>query len=242
MRNGYLALDLPELTRQRLERAGMLIEIAPLKPFTASERRIIREFVEKGGIFILTVGYDSRDASQSLLDEFGFYIGSAVNPDGTVPVPEPFGHFKAPYYDAGDYVAYVRFHAAWPVGCREPDAHPIAWGPKATPVILLRSVGKGKVVVIGDTGFAMNKNLENEGGEPFEGMRENADFWRWFLPVLTEQPLWKPPKPATQPTADASGSPATQPDSTQPFGPQPLTTQPAATQPLITQPSTGGVP
>ena len=31
------------------------------------------------------------------------------------------GFFKSPYYDAGEYMAYVRFHAAWPS-----DADPLA--------------------------------------------------------------------------------------------------------------------
>jgi hypothetical protein len=52
----------------------------------------------------------------------------------------------------------------------------------------------------------MNKNLEWEDGRPFDGMRENADFWRYFLTELTDQPHWIPPKqiPMTQP---AGGGP-----------------------------------
>jgi len=53
------------------------------------------------------------------------------------------------------------------------------------PVIVVRRVGKGLVAVIGDTCFAMNKNLEREDGSPFEGLRENAVFWRWFLALLS---------------------------------------------------------
>ncbi len=63
-------------------------------------------------------------------------------------------------------------------------------------VIIVRRYGRGLVAVIGDTAFAMNKNLENEDGSPFEGMRENADFWRWFLALLGEGQMWFPPKPA----------------------------------------------
>jgi len=68
----------------------------------------------------------------------------------------------------------------------------IANGVKNQPVIMLRRIGAGKVVVIGDTCFAMNVNLENEGGEPFEGMRENADFWRWLLSDLSGREVWLP--------------------------------------------------
>jgi hypothetical protein len=46
-------------------------------------------------------------------------------------------------------------------------------------------------------------NLEREGGQPFEGMRENADFWRWLLSYLADEPVWPPPKPAPAPAATA---------------------------------------
>jgi hypothetical protein len=59
----------------------------------------------------------------------------------------------------------------------------------------MRRIGKGKVVVVGDTAFAMNKNLEIEGGQPFEGMRENPHFWRWLLTYLRDRPRWVPPDP-----------------------------------------------
>ncbi len=70
---------------------------------------------------------------------------------------------------------------------------------------------KGMVAVIGDTGFAMNKNLEDVNGWPIEGMRENAVFWRWFLSLLedrADEPVWVPPKPQIIPT-----SPSETPDS-----------------------------
>ncbi len=53
--------------------------------------------------------------------------------------------------------------------------------------------GKGTVVLVGDTCFAMNKNLEYESGTAFEGLRENADFWRWLLSFLRGETMWIPP-------------------------------------------------
>jgi len=208
MRGGYLALSLPEFTPERLERAGLLVSIAPGREFSRAERRAVREFVTNGGIFICTVGYDERGPSESLLSDFGFRVGGAP-PGSKVSArePEPLGWFKSPYFDVGDYQNYVRFHAAWPVGWRDEEgqqkAKVIAYGEEDLAVIVMRKVGRGKVVVIGDTGFAMNKNLENEEGEPFEGLRENAHFWRWFLSRLREQPEWVPPKPEVEVTPPA---------------------------------------
>ena len=204
MRDGYLVLNLPEFTSERLERAGLLACVAPSRGFSMAERRAVRTFVEGGGIFILTVGYDDARPSRALLKDLGFRIGGEPAGREDPPrEPEPMGHFKSPYIAAGDGMPHVRFHAAWPVACDDPEARIIARGPDDLPVIVVRRIGRGKVVVVGDTGFAMNKNLERENGDPFEGMRENADFWRWFLPVLRDQPPWIPPKPG-----DEAGRPA----------------------------------
>ncbi|MHB1034609.1 MAG: DUF4350 domain-containing protein [Pirellulales bacterium] len=200
MRNGFLTLALPEITAARLERAAILVSVAPSREFSAAERQTVRQFIEDGGIFIVTVGYEEIGPSRKFLSELGFTVGA--DPDAREP--EPLGHFKSQYPATTDHKTYVRFHAAWPIQCRDPNAQVIAYGAGDVPVIMVRPMGKGQVVVVGDTGFAMNKNLEREGGEPFEGMRENADFWRWFLARLTGGPAWVPPAPPPPPAAPAN--------------------------------------
>ena len=44
MRQGYLPLLAPDLTEERLERAGLLISIAPAREFSPAERRADRRF------------------------------------------------------------------------------------------------------------------------------------------------------------------------------------------------------
>jgi hypothetical protein len=54
----------------------------------------------------------------------------------------------------------------------------------------------------------MNKNLEQESGQPFEGLRENADFWRWLITLLRDEPMWIPPAlQAPAETADREPAP-----------------------------------
>ena len=213
MRSGYLVLGLPEFTEERLERAGLVISAAPGRSFSARERAIVRRYVENGGIFIVTVGWPESAASRSLLEDFGFHIGGKGAAEGLTTEPKPFGHFKAPYFNGGDYMAYVRFHAAWSVESSTPDAQPLAYGPRnplsgSDPMVIqMRRLGRGKFVVVADSNFASCQNLENEGGEPFEGMRENADFWRWLLTYLNDQPTWTPPRPPTQSRTNAVESP-----------------------------------
>jgi hypothetical protein len=224
MRSGYLVLGMPELTPQRLERAGLLISTAPARAFTTAETRALRRFVEDGGTFICAVGWPESAASRPLLAELGFWVGGIGAATTGSPEPKPFGHFKAPYFNGGDYMAYVRFHAAWNVESTDPQARPLAYGPRDPKgpadqpdpsVILMRRIGRGKAVVIADTHFAANMNLEREGGQPFEGMRENAEFWRWLLTYLADEPVWPPPKPMPAPVG------APEPSTAEPSNPAP---------------------
>jgi len=203
MRNGYLTHSLPELTAKRLVRADLLVSIAPSRSFSKREQTAIRDFVTNGGTFIIMVGLDRADPSRSLLSLFGFTIGTS---GPYPPEPEAMGHFKSPYLSSGDQRVHVRFHAAWPVACNDPRARVITYGHNNLPVIILRKLGAGKVVVIGDTYFVTNKNLEWEGGQSFEGMRENADFWRWFITQLRDQEMWIPPALQSQPESEQNGT------------------------------------
>jgi hypothetical protein len=208
MRNGYLTLMLPELTSERLSRARLLVSVAPARPFSEKDRETVLEFVRSGGIFVFTAGHGRWEPSRELLSDLGFRIG-ALEWTGDKPIggPDPLGHFKSPFFDGGDYHAYVRYHAAWPIYCDDPDALVVSYAPPDKPLIVIRRLGRGLVAVVGDTCFAMNKNLELESGEPFEGQRENAVFWRWFLALLGEGESWYPPKPESeQPIEDALNS------------------------------------
>jgi hypothetical protein len=203
-REGYMTLALEDSTKERLDCAGVLISDAPAKPYTDDERATIRDWVSRGGTFICTAGFDRSSASQPLLEDFGLFIGALPGE----PAPEPEGWFKSHYHNLPNY---VRFWAAWPLDQRaiagQPDPEAIATGGDGKPVIYKRNFGKGKVVLVGDSEFAMNKNVEREGGQPFENMRENADFWHWFIEYLndTEHP-WTPADPTTQPTTQNTAS------------------------------------
>ncbi|MCB9882732.1 MAG: hypothetical protein H6832_11450 [Planctomycetes bacterium] len=196
-RNGYQCLELHDFTRERLERAGLVMSIAPQREFSAKEREMVREFVNGGGTFIVTASYPDVRASKSLLRDFGFEVGRINEMPGREP--QPMGHFKAPYWPFEDGTfAFVRFHEAWPVAdIAAPTATPariLSYGTGNYPVILQRDFGKGHFIVIGDSSFVHNKNLEYEGGQLIEGKRENADFWRWLLGNIRNEP-WHPENP-----------------------------------------------
>ena len=192
MRNQCLPFECLTWSPGQLERADFLICVAPAKPYTIEEIEQIHDFVDKGGILIVTVGYEESVPSRSLLSSFGFHVGR--DPNHPERDPLPMGHFKAPYLKSGNHLFHVRFHAGWPVYATDPNARVVANGRGNLPVIQQLTQGRGKVIVIGDSGFVMNKNLEREDGQPIEGRHENAVFWRWFFTRLQDQSMWIPPE------------------------------------------------
>ena len=210
-RNGYLPLMLYDFTAARLERAGLFVSIGPSRRFSPAERAHIRRFVERGGILISMVGAEEAAASTALLEDFWPARSRVAGADDWRLGRNP------------NRLA-VRVLITWrskrtritatrqPSGCMPPGRSkrgrtgaevlaygrnrlPVVQSETELPVILTRAVGQGQVVLIGDTCFAMNKNLEYIGGEPFFGAHENAHFWRWLLTRLQGQPEWMPPRP-----------------------------------------------
>ena len=94
---------------------------------------------------------------------------------------------------AGYFLGHA-ISSAVPMVERPQPARVIAYGNGNHPSILKRVVGKGSFVVVADSGFILNKNLEVESGEEFEGKRENAEFWHWFLTDLRGEEAWIPPE------------------------------------------------
>ncbi len=193
MRSGFQAFLLPDLTTERLKRAGLLVSIAPARPFSPSEQAAVRQFVERGGTFLCTVGADRAGPVQPLLEDFGLRVPPIpVPPQENVREPAPMGHFRTLYRAWGaDYDSGLLIYHGWPVECGANEVLVRGFG--NLPIIALAKVGRGNVIVVGDTAFAMNKNLEYTGGEPFAGRYDNAHFWRWLLGSLTGQEARLPP-------------------------------------------------
>jgi len=206
MRNRFLTLTMPEFSAARLQKADLVVSVAPMRPYSEAEARALKHFVLGGGKLILAVGYPDREPAMPLLETFGFDFGyESLLPQTAQTGPRPMGFFKSPYYNTGEYMVHVRFHSGWPILCREPDAQVVAYGAGNHPVILVRRYGKGKVMLVGDSGFPLNKNLEVESGRAFEGMRENPHFWRWLITFLDDAEPWIPPNPKPPAAGEEAG-------------------------------------
>lgn len=193
MRNGYLPLLLSEFSAETLDRAGLLVSIAPARAYAPSERQIVKDFVEAGGSFICMAGAEHAGPVQPLLNDFGFNVPLCPRPVGDLTEAKPMGHFRSVYLESPDYHADVLFFAGWPIQFPRQTTNLLVKGMEDAPVMACARFGRGKVLVVGDTGFAMNKNLEYVTGDPFEGRYDNAHFWRWLITYLNDLPQWTPP-------------------------------------------------
>ncbi len=193
MRNGFLPLRLPDLTAERLERAGLLVSMAPVRQFSAEERDALQRFVEEGGVLLFLVGAEQSRPLAALLEEFQLQVSpSPVRPDEKIREPNPLGAFRQIFGEAANSQNFVTFYAAWPLRIENENARTfIYWADKdrEEPVVAGVQVGRGTLAVIADTYFAINQNLEAKTEESFD----NVKFWRWFLPQITGREPWNPP-------------------------------------------------
>ena len=192
VREGYLPLRLTVLNPAQLKRGNLLISIAPGRSYSAEERETIRKFVRGGGTFLAVVGAEESRASNPLLEEFNIKVPhSPVLPREKDREPEPWPWTAKPVatFESGDGTDFpVDFYAGWKVeaenvqpedGCRLLVAPKIK--NRERPMVACRQVGHGYVVVIADTYFACNLNLEYATGASENNMR----FWSWLLPQIT---------------------------------------------------------
>ncbi len=191
MRNDYLPLLMPDFREDRLERAGLLITIAPARPYSRTEIVMVERFVRQGGHVIAMVGAEESRPSRPLLAALGFHVPpSPVHPGEDLWEPIPLGSFRHRYHQEGDFVARAQFWSAWPVLSEEPGAEVLTeWtiGEPVYNVTLSRPLGAGTATVIGDSYFALNRNFDAQV-EP----AENDHYWRWLLARLAGPKPWYP--------------------------------------------------
>lgn len=151
LRTGALVLDLVRWDARSLAGARALVLVAPAIPFRAEERAAIGRFVADGGTLVACAsGRDAR-ALHGVIGDFGI----AIAPESVGSVPDS-----------------VRARRDRP---RLLDASPLEFEPRAGDVRLVeagasvyalaRPVGRGWVVVVGDTRFFSSANVESTQGD-----------------------------------------------------------------------------
>jgi len=204
MRQGYLPLLAPDVTSERLERCGLLISIGPAREFSPVECEAVKQFVSAGGTFLCMVGAEQSRASAPMLAEFGFIVPhSPVPPSEDAHEPAPLSAFRQVFAKNGGN-RYVQPYAGWPVECAASGIDKwVVWSDDKNdlPIVVGCSEGAGSCVVIGDTHFAANENLQTLEGT----VADNILFWRWLLTrAVPRQKPWNPPAGANAESSDTS--------------------------------------
>jgi hypothetical protein len=103
IRNGYWPLFIDQLSEKELALGKMLVMIAPSQPFSKSEIDYVGQFMQKGGLILLAVGWEEKEASEKFLKSMKIDI-----------IPVPLG--PVPYLKEKNPPAnQPQFVSAWPI-------------------------------------------------------------------------------------------------------------------------------
>lgn len=153
-RNGYLPLILRDFSYEKIASGKILVLIAPTQKFSDNELEDIKKFTATGGLVILSVGYQDKEASNSLLSDFGLDIAN-------IPLgPVPYGE-KEPE----EYMYQPRFVDSWPIIINDEKDTRIFYTALINEIpyhlVVLKKYGDGGFLLIGDSLFLLNKNIES---------------------------------------------------------------------------------
>jgi hypothetical protein len=147
-RNGYFSLMRPEFPYEDLKRgAALLLVVAPTRPYNQNEIDAIEQFVRGGGRVIASVGFEELHASRGFLNHFGLSIANV-----------PLGRFEV--RAEGDTLGIV-FREGWPVQFDDGAPTEVLVSEWNHPLVVKRLVGDGQIVLIGDSSFFHDANLES---------------------------------------------------------------------------------
>jgi len=161
MRNGYL----PFVNQEYADINGTIDRnnytpkiqffISPVKNFNDEEIKSLEEYIKNGGIVLWSAGFEEKEGSKEVLDKFGFDFDNI--PLGPIPKTETIC--------MSDTSIHPQFYKAWPIIIR--NISPVC--PLDTicigynyPVIISKTIGKGKFILISDPGFLLSENIETE--------------------------------------------------------------------------------
>jgi hypothetical protein len=184
MRNDLLPLMLHEMTAERLNRAEMLVSIAPARAFSSDEIALVEGWVGGGGTLVCSVGAEEAAPSLPLLAAFGFHIGPAVVAPGQTGWERwPLGALPVEVLVEGKPVAV--FYAAWPIDRGRGERLVWLGDGEDSVIIAQRNLDRGMALLIGDTRFTSNANMPpNE-----QGVDQNAALWRWLIGRAGREPV-----------------------------------------------------
>jgi hypothetical protein len=211
VRENYLPIRLNSITAEQLKRGRLLISIAPGRRYDFKEYQVLYDFVVNGGTYLAVVGAQESRASNRFLNEFGLdvpptpvFLGeTSKEPE---PTPRKNGASTGFFKDADGADHPVDFYANWEIKAQNnlpKDKFHVLVAPvvkdRARPAVAYRQVGRGHIVVVADTYFVCNENLEY--WPPVS--TNNQTFLSWLLLTIGE---WTGSNGSDSPASDPSPS------------------------------------
>lgn len=145
LRHGELPVAMNTWDRKLLDNARCVVLNAPRVPVSGAARRDLMEFMQRGGTVILGCGYLDAEGSKPLLAPLGLSISAT-----------PLGRF----FDREAFGQRVSFMSAWTLDEVPAQAQVLCKTPDNAPLMVAVPVGKGELVLISDSEFLHNRNVE----------------------------------------------------------------------------------
>jgi hypothetical protein len=146
VRDGYFPIFCASRFTEQLARVGegdYLFLVSPLWGFARRETRQIRAFLDRGGTVVVNCGFEQAQRVNEFLEPFGMQVSSVTlgtNPDQELQDP-----------------LHIHFANAWQVQGDGEVLHRL----RGRPVVVRNAVGKGHLIVIGDSKFFWDANIES---------------------------------------------------------------------------------
>lgn len=147
MREGYSPICVDGSLESQLTKTGendALFLVCPLWKISKNDKKGINDFMQRGGTVVVNCGFEQAENVNMLLKEFNIQISDTTlgaTPDDEAQDPN-----------------HIHFLNAWQI---KGDGK-VLFSLKGRPVVLAKQIGKGKLIVIGDSKFFWDINIESQ--------------------------------------------------------------------------------
>ena len=192
LRSGFRVTEMEDWDPAAIARARGIAFVAPSGRSRVGEVNALLKAEERGAVVILTVGQPDSAGSQRLLDAHGFTL--LPRPMGTVTPADPAASRR-------EREMQPRFLDAWPIATldgRDPADLPgveVIYRHGEDVVALFRRVGQGGLLLIADTRFFSDMNVEDMSGYWLGNLALIHDLFQRYLGADPDavKPLFRSP-------------------------------------------------
>ncbi len=193
VRSGFRVLDIDDWDAGAVRRARGVAFVAPQKSFTSREINDVLLAERDGAVVILTTGQPDSAGSRPLL--VAHDLALAPRPMGTVTSADPASSRR-------EREQHPRFLDAWPIttsGGGDPAALPgvdVIYRQADDVVALFPRMGKGGLLLISDTRFFSDMNVEDMSGYWVGNLALIHDLFKKYLGADPDavKPLFRSPE------------------------------------------------